>query len=109
HGTRAYLARAKGIRVVGATGMGMKALRLVEKHRPDVLILDLHLPDISGVDVARQVHDHHPDVALLVFTGYEDPGYLHRLHEVGIKGYLRKTAPSEELVGAVRAVAADQT
>jgi DNA-binding NarL/FixJ family response regulator len=107
--TRLYLEQAGGIAVVGMAGTGAAALELVGARRPDVLVLDVQLPDMSGVDVARRMAAAFPGVAVLVFTGYDDVGYARRLRQVGIRGYLRKTASREELVGAVRGVAAGRT
>ncbi len=108
-GTRALLAQNAGIAVVGAAGDGKAALRLVGEQHPDVLLLDIHLPDISGVEVAREVRVRSPRVAILVLTGYEDVGYARGLLQLGVQGYLRKSASGAEIVAAIRAVAAGQT
>ena len=103
-GTRSCLEQTRGIEVVGTAGEGAKALDLIGERHPDVL-LDLHLPDMSGVEVARQVHTIFPEVAVLVLTGHDEVGYVHVLLQMGIRGYLRKTVRGEEIVAAVRAVA----
>jgi len=108
-GTRVCLERAPDIAVVGVTGMGREAIHLVAEHRPDVLLLDLRLPDISGVEVARQVRAAYPDTAIVVLTGYGDAGYLRALWPLGIRGYLPKTATDAEIVAAVRRAAAGYT
>jgi DNA-binding NarL/FixJ family response regulator len=108
-GTRALLARSAGIVVAGMAGDGETALRLVEQCNPDVLLLDLHLPGISGVDVARQTRARNPQVAILVLTGYDEIGYVRGLVQLGVRGYLRKSASGPELLAAIRAVAAGQT
>ncbi len=108
-GTRAVLEQAPDIKVVGTAGEGAAALQLVEEHRPDVLLLDLRLPDVSGVAVAQRVRAWYPEVAVLVLTGYDDVGYIRALLQLGIQGYLRKTVSGDEIVAAVRAVAAGQT
>lgn len=104
-GTQALLARTKGIKVVGATGEGATALRLVRKFWPDVLLLDIHLPDINGVEVARRVRTSFPQVAVLILTGYDDAGYVRALLHLGVQGYLGKTASGGEIVAAIQAVA----
>ena len=108
-GTRLILEGVSGLRVVGAAANGAEALRLVEERRPDVLILDLQLPDMSGVEVTRRVRGTFPRVAILVLTAYVDATYIPRLLQLGVRGYLPKTATSAELVAAVRAVAAGRT
>lgn len=109
HGTQAILQQAGGIEVIGATGEGAEALQLVESLRPDVLLLDLHLPDVNGVEVARRVRERCPEVAVLVLTGYEEVGYVRALRELGVRGFVGKTASNEQIVAAVRAVAAGRT
>lgn len=104
-GTQALLARSPGIAVAGAAGAGHEALRLVEALRPDVVVLDVHLPDISGVEVAREIRARFPDVAILILTGYDDAGYVRALVPLGVQGYLHKTATGEDIVAGVRAVA----
>lgn len=108
-GLQACLEEAGGIEVVGATGKGVDVLRLVEQLRPDVLVLDLVLPDLNGVEVARQLRATHPEVAVLILTGRDDLGCFSALVQVGIQGYLSKTAPTDELVQALRTVASGGT
>jgi DNA-binding NarL/FixJ family response regulator len=68
-------------------------------------MLDVHLPDVSGVEVTRQVRSRYPEVAIVVLTGYEDAGYARALLRLGVRGYLGKTASADEIVAAVRAAA----
>ena len=104
-GTRALLEKTVDIEVVGTAGRGTEALRVVAELKPDVLILDVRLPDVSGVEVTRRVREAFPEVAILILTGYDDVGYLRALLDLGIKGYLRKTARGDEIIEAVRLVA----
>jgi DNA-binding NarL/FixJ family response regulator len=108
-GTQLILEKVPGVDVVGTAATGNEALRLVERSRPDVLVLDLQLPDMSGVEVARRVRGSFSAVAILVLTGYVDATYIPRLLQIGVRGYLPKTASSAELAAAVRAVAAGRT
>lgn len=108
-GTQALLARTADIQVVGATGEGSAVSRLLRSQRPDVLVLDVHLPDISGVEVAKQVRAAFPDVAVLVLTGYEEVGYIRALVRLGVRGYLAKSASGDDIIGAIRAVAQGRT
>jgi len=108
-GTEALLARAPGIIVVGAAGEGGTALGLIEERRPDVLLLDLRLPDMSGIEVARQVRRRYPAVAILVLTGFDDAGYVRALQQLGVRGYLDKSVGGGQIIAAIRAVAAGGT
>ena len=107
-GTRALLAEDSGIVVVGMAAEGRVALRLVAELRPAVLLLDVHLPDLDGVAVTRQVRATFPDVAVLILTGYEDASYCRALLNLGVRGYLGKKISGRELASAVHAVAAGQ-
>jgi DNA-binding NarL/FixJ family response regulator len=104
-GTRSVLTQHSGISVVGVAADGRAALELVNEHHPTVLLLDVHLPDISGVEVTRQVRSRHPEVAIVVLTGYDDAGYARALLRLGVRGYLGKAASADEIVAAVRAAA----
>ncbi len=108
-GTATLLAARPDIAVVGQTGRGAEALALIGEHRPDVLLLDLHLPDLSGIEVARRVRAEHPRVAIVVLSNYEDAGYVRALLQLGARGYLGKAATGEEIVAAVRAAASGGT
>jgi DNA-binding NarL/FixJ family response regulator len=104
-GTLAYLQRASGIEVVGVTGEGDEAIYLVSREQPDVLLLDLHLPDMSDVEVARRVCRSSRRWRCWSLTGHAEAGYVRALLQLGIRGYLRKTVAGAEIVAAVRAVA----
>jgi DNA-binding NarL/FixJ family response regulator len=105
---RLRLEHVGGIEVLGLAGDGPAALRLIRQQRPDVLILDLFLPGMSGVEVAQRVRAAFPEVAILVVTGYYHVWPPRPLLELGVRGYLPKTASLEALVAAVRAVAQGQ-
>ncbi|MCL4532209.1 MAG: response regulator transcription factor [Actinobacteria bacterium] len=104
-GTRSCLEKAHGIQVVGVTGEGLEALSMVEKLRPDVLILDIKLPDISGIEVAKRLKAASSATRILVLTGHDDSLYFQSLMALGVHGYLRKSEPGEAIVEAVAKVA----
>lgn len=108
-GTQTLLERTVDIQVVGATGEGSAVLRLLQRTQPDVLLLDVHLPDMSGVEVTRQVRAEFPAVAVLILTGYEEVGYIRALVQLGVRGYLGKSASGERIVAAIRTVAQGRT
>jgi DNA-binding NarL/FixJ family response regulator len=101
-GTRDALERSGLVKVVDTAANGAEALRILSERRPDVLLLDLHLPDMSGLEVARRVRTDAPEVAIVVITGYEDASYLPALLQLGVRGYLRKTMSGAEIVAALQ-------
>ena len=105
-GTRSFLGEANGIEVVGVTGEGMAAIELAGQVQPDVVLLDIHLPDISGVEVARRIRVAFPEIAILVLTAFDDPSYRRAMAQLGTRGYLLKTASTVEVVQAIQHVAA---
>ena len=84
-GTAAILAAQPGIAVVGQTGRGAETLALVEASTPDVLLLDIRLPDMSGLEVARRVRTAYPRVAIVILSNYEDAGYVRALLRLGAR------------------------
>jgi DNA-binding NarL/FixJ family response regulator len=108
-GTQALLERTPGIEVAGVAAGGATALALVAAQLPDVLLLDLHLPDLDGFAVARQMRERFPRVAILVLTGHDDAGYVRELRQLGVRGYLGKSVASDQIVAAIRTVAGGGT
>src|SRR5438876_7306729 len=107
-GTRAALEQALGIDVVGVCTDGATALQLVRTLDPDVILLDILLPDKSGIDVAREVRATAPHVAVVALTGHDDPEYPRAFQRLGARGFLRKNLSGMEIADAVRAVAAGE-
>jgi DNA-binding NarL/FixJ family response regulator len=104
-GTRQILEAHPDLQVVGEADSGEVALALVNQLRPDVVLLDIRLPGINGIEVTRRLTRDHPDVRVLMVSAYDEDEYVRGSLEAGAAGYLRKTAPGRELVQAVRAVA----
>src|SRR3989304_3375259 len=104
-GMRAILDSAADIRVVGEGGNGADALRLGDNLRPDVLALDVQLPDINGVEVTRQLRAKGAAAAVLILTVHDDPQTIFGLLESGAVGHVLKDEALETLVGAVRSAA----
>lgn len=91
--------------IVAQAGTGRDALRIVSQYCPDVLVLDIKLPDMSGADVARELSKKCPETRVLVLTGYADKVFVHEMFKAGVAGYVVKSAGGDELVAAIRAVA----
>jgi DNA-binding NarL/FixJ family response regulator len=107
--TSRSLAEAANVDVVGLAENGQQALQLISDLAPDVVLLDIHLPDISGIEIARRVRASLPQVALVVLTGYDDPTYAQALLQIGVRGFLSKAASADEIETAVYQAAAGQT
>ncbi|MEW9031995.1 MAG: response regulator transcription factor [Planifilum fimeticola] len=88
--------------VVGEARDGEEAIKLVESTRPDVVLMDINMPGMSGVEAIRRIHSKHPQVAVLVLTMYDRDEYLYESIRAGATGYLLKDAPSGDVIAAVR-------
>ena len=99
------LEAADGIDVVGEAENGEDALASVDEHQPDVLLLDVEMPELSGVEVAQQLQDEGHPVRLLALSSYDDQEYVQGLLANGAAGYLTKEKAPELIIEAVRAVA----
>jgi len=103
-GIREFLEEAGDVEVIAEADDGAQVLRLIEAHRPDVAVLDIRMPGVTGVEAARQVKDRFPQVRVLILTAYDDDPYVFALLQAGADGYVLKTASGDELVRAVRTV-----
>ncbi len=103
-GIRQFLEEADDITVVAEASDGAEALRLVEAHQPDVAVLDIRMPEVTGVEATRLIKERFPQVRVLVLTAYDDDPYVFALLQAGADGYVLKTASGDELVRAVRTV-----
>ncbi len=108
-GLQSVLEKAADVAVVAAGTTGAEALRLVADHRPDVLVLDLHLPDMNGLEVLRRLRGLGCAVAVLVLTAVRDETLMLTLLREGAQGYVLKDEALEVLPHAVRAVAQGET
>jgi NarL family two-component system response regulator LiaR len=107
-GIRELLADEPDIAVVGEARDGREAVELALAERPDVLVMDINMPELSGVEATRQIRAAAPAVRVLVLTAYQDDPYIYGLLDAGASGYILKTAEGQEIVRAVRATAAGQ-
>lgn len=102
-GIRALLAMAPDIEVVGEAADGAAAIALVDRTSPDVLLLDIAMPGLGGLEAAGEIHRAHPGVRILVLSQYDNPEYVRRFLRLGAAGYVLKRAAASELVAAIRA------
>jgi DNA-binding NarL/FixJ family response regulator len=104
-GIRSLLAGSPDIDVVGEARNGVEALRLVRELNPDVLVLDMEMPGLKGLDVARQLRAANASVRILALSAYDDQEYINGLLENGASGYLLKEDAPSALIEAVRGIA----
>ncbi|PYO40044.1 MAG: DNA-binding response regulator [Gemmatimonadetes bacterium] len=104
-GLRALLKGFPDMMVVAEASNGHEALRLAKEQRPDVVLMDISMPDLNGLDAAAQIVRETPDVRVLVLSMHADEAYINRALKAGATGYLLKTASGPELELAIRAVA----
>jgi DNA-binding NarL/FixJ family response regulator len=108
-GLSALLDRQPGFRVVGQAASGQEAIRLARTLRPDVVVMDIRMPDGSGTDACRVMTAEAPDTPVVMLTSYADEEALFDAISAGASGYVLKRIGSDELVSAIRTVAAGQS
>lgn len=104
-GTRLLLESA-GIQVIGEAVDGVQAVQLARELRPDVVLMDIHLPQLTGIEATRRIRHELPQVRVLVLTAYDDPVYVAALLSAGADGFILKTANRQQLLTALHEVAA---
>ena len=104
-GIKDLLDGEKTLQVVGEAGDGVEALRLVKKLKPNVILLDIKLPHMDGIEATRQIHRDCPATNVLILSSYEDESHVMEAIQAGANGYLSKMLPAVELVNALKAFA----
>ena len=103
-GIRALLQGVPEVELVGEANTGATGLKAICDSSPDIAVIDLSLPDISGMELARLIRRQCPHVKVIALTVHEDRAYVHPVLEAGAKGYLLKRSAADELLRAIRAV-----
>jgi DNA-binding NarL/FixJ family response regulator len=107
-GLRAVLERESDLHVSGEAADGRTALELCSTLHPDVVVMDIGMPGLNGIEATRQVTTHHPRTRVVALSMNADRRYVHAMFEAGAWAYLVKSSASEELIRAIRAVAHDE-
>jgi DNA-binding NarL/FixJ family response regulator len=108
-GIRALLEKAGDIHVMGEASNGQEAIEMSESLKPDVLIMDIMMPRMNGIQAAENIRDLKLPTHILLLSMYSDEGFVHQALQCGVKGYVLKSSVSDELLWAVRAVASGKT
>lgn len=103
-GLRALIASEPSLVLVGEAAGGWEAIDLVEKTHPDILLLDISMPDLDGIAVTKKLKPQHPNLRILILTVHEDEALLREAIRAGASGYVLKRAAEAELLSAIRIV-----
>lgn len=104
-GLRMILDPEKDIKIIGEAETATEAMNMAFQEHPDVILMDIHLPDLNGIEAARKIKEHSPKIAIVALTINEDEEYFFRMLEAGASGYVPKRAAPEELLTAIRVAA----
>jgi len=105
-GLRSFLETQPGLKVIGEAKNGLEALEKAKEAQPDIVLMDITMPDMDGMETTRQMKHLYPECQVLVLTVHNDKQYFMQMLAAGASGYLTKQAAADELVAAIRAVAA---
>lgn len=104
NGLKQLLSEDRSIRAVGEAGSGRETIEQLQKNKWDLLVLDINMPDRSGLDILRQIRATHPSTRVLVLSGFPEKQYAVNVLRAGASGYVNKEMAPEELLAAVRVV-----
>ena len=106
-GLTALIRSAPEMELVGEATSGMAAIALIRRTKPDVAVVDISIPEMTGLEVARQIVIEQPAIKVLVLTLHDESIYVQQALEAGVHGYLVKRSAADELIRAIRAIAAE--
>lgn len=108
-GIRALLEKQGDIHIMGEASHGQEAVEMAETLKPDLLIMDIMMPRLNGIQAAGRIQELKLPVRTLLLSMYSDAGFVHQALQYGVKGYILKSSVGDELIAAVRTVAAGKT
>ena len=108
-GIRALLEKAGDIKILGEASNGQEAVEMTRHHKPDVLIMDIMMPRMNGIQAAENIQGLKLPTRILLLSMYSDAGFIQQALRCGVKGYVLKSSVSDELLQAIRTVASGKT
>jgi len=108
-GLRSLIEKLPGMEVVAEAENGRTAVKQTRRFRPDVIVMDINMPDLNGIDASRQIVAEFPGTKIIAFSMHTDHQFVAGALKAGVSGYLQKDSAFEELDRAIRTVVADQT
>jgi DNA-binding NarL/FixJ family response regulator len=105
HGTRALLSQIPEWEIIGEVDNGRDAVSMTEKLKPDIVILDIGMPQLNGLDATRQIKKICPQTEILIFTAHEAEELIHDVFDSGARSYIMKTDAADHLIDALKALA----
>lgn len=103
-GLRLILSQAPGVQIVGEQGDGRAAMEEIDQLKPDLVVLDISLPSLSGVEIARQIRKFHPEMKILVLSRHDNQEYVEQLLKYGVQGYILKEEAGSDLLKALEVI-----
>lgn len=104
HGVEALLTREPGIKVVGEASNGHETLKIVEITRPEILLLDIAMPKLNGIEVSKRIRKNFPKIKIIILSMHDNQEYIYELFSCGIYAYLLKEVLATDLITAIKAV-----
>ena len=104
-GLRLLIEQQPGLTVVGEAGDGREVVSVAKSPKPDVIVMDIGMPNLNGIEATHQITQIHPEIAVVILSMHSDEGYVLRVLKAGAKGYLLKDSAEADLIKAVHAVA----
>jgi DNA-binding NarL/FixJ family response regulator len=103
-GLRAVFDQGDEVDVIGEAGSGEEAIEMVDKLKPDVILMDISMPGMNGIQATKVIRDSHPDAKIVILTMLDQEGYVYEAIKAGATGYMLKSTSSDELVNAIQTV-----
>jgi len=108
-GLHSLLSRERDIHVIGEADSGRVAIQMVKEHKPDVVIMDISMPDMNGIEASRRIRDEMPECMVIALSMHADRRFVVEMLKAGAKGYMLKDCAADDLVNGIRTVAMGDT